>query len=90
MPGFNGTGPRGTGPMTGKGRGFCNPCGMFAGTKPYRFNRRAPEAIPFSETRVTATNMTRGEEIEFLKNQTAILKKQIGTISNNIKELNKK
>jgi hypothetical protein len=23
MPGFDGTGPRGTGPMTGGGRGFC-------------------------------------------------------------------
>lgn len=25
MPGFNGTGPRGEGPMTGGGRGYCNP-----------------------------------------------------------------
>jgi hypothetical protein len=25
MPGFNGTGPAGMGPMTGWGRGFCNP-----------------------------------------------------------------
>ena len=25
MPGFDGTGPRGLGPMTGGGRGFCNP-----------------------------------------------------------------
>ena len=25
MPGFNGTGPAGMGPMTGGGRGFCNP-----------------------------------------------------------------
>ena len=24
MPGFNGTGPRGEGPMTGGGRGYCN------------------------------------------------------------------
>ena len=23
MPGFDGTGPRGTGPMTGRGRGYC-------------------------------------------------------------------
>ncbi len=23
MPGFDGTGPSGTGPLTGKGRGFC-------------------------------------------------------------------
>jgi hypothetical protein len=25
MPGFNGTGPAGLGPMTGWGRGYCNP-----------------------------------------------------------------
>ena len=27
MPGFDGTGPGGGGPMTGGGRGFCNPAG---------------------------------------------------------------
>lgn len=27
MPGFNGTGPWGEGPMTGGARGFCNPAG---------------------------------------------------------------
>lgn len=28
MPGFNGTGPMGTGPMTGGGGGFCNPANV--------------------------------------------------------------
>ncbi len=28
MPGFDGTGPRGMGPMTGGGRGFCRPSGI--------------------------------------------------------------
>ena len=27
MPGFDGTGPRGAGPMTGGGRGYCNTSG---------------------------------------------------------------
>lgn len=37
MPGFDGTGPRGMGPMTGGGRGFCNP--NFAGMgAPYMGN----------------------------------------------------
>ena len=31
MPGFDGTGPRGMGPMTGGGRGFCNPASPFYG-----------------------------------------------------------
>jgi len=31
MPGFDGTGPRGMGPMTGGGRGFCGPYGVGMG-----------------------------------------------------------
>jgi hypothetical protein len=40
MPGFDGTGPRGMGPMTGGARGFCNPYhagagASFMGAYPY-------------------------------------------------------
>jgi hypothetical protein len=36
MPGFDGTGPAGMGPMTGGGRGWCNPYGSFyPGYGPY-------------------------------------------------------
>jgi len=40
MPGFDGTGPRGMGPMTGGARGFCNPSyaggrAPFGGAYPY-------------------------------------------------------
>jgi len=31
MPGFDGTGPMGAGPMTGGGRGYCNPSGRSYG-----------------------------------------------------------
>ena len=41
MPGFDGTGPRGMGPMTGGGRGFCSPWGIGAAT-------RAGAAPPYS------------------------------------------
>ena len=30
MPRFDGTGPRGTGPVTGRGMGYCNPAGARA------------------------------------------------------------
>jgi hypothetical protein len=33
MPGFNGTGPMGAGPMTGGGRGYCNPAGAAYGPR---------------------------------------------------------
>jgi len=36
MPGFDGTGPRGMGPMTGGGRGVCNPYSPLAAGAPYR------------------------------------------------------
>ena len=43
MPGFDGTGPAGRGPMTGWGRGMCNPYGSRAvGGDPYRPAYRMP------------------------------------------------
>jgi len=33
MPGFDGTGPMGAGPMTGGARGFCNPAGAAYGPR---------------------------------------------------------
>jgi len=37
MPGFDGTGPAGMGPMTGGARGWCNPyTAPYAGYGPYR------------------------------------------------------
>jgi hypothetical protein len=47
MPGFDGTGPAGMGPMTGGGRGWCNPYSPFyAGYGPYPapYAYRAPVA----------------------------------------------
>ena len=56
MPGFDGTGPRGMGPMTGGGRGFCSPWGVRATLRagvvppypwtPYPFYG-SPGAMPF-------------------------------------------
>jgi hypothetical protein len=47
MPGFDGTGPAGMGPMTGGRRGRCNPYGpRYAGTGPYR----ATYPVPASPT----------------------------------------
>lgn len=51
MPGFDGTGPRGLGPMTGGGRGFCNPYSPLYGMG-YPYSRPYPVmprygAIPY-------------------------------------------
>jgi hypothetical protein len=47
MPGFDGTGPAGRGPMTGGGRGWCNPYSApYAGYRPYG----PPYAVPQGAT----------------------------------------
>jgi hypothetical protein len=44
MPGFDGTGPRGMGPMTGGGRGFC--AVPYRGYEAYGYGFQAPEYPP--------------------------------------------
>jgi hypothetical protein len=44
MPGFDGTGPMGLGPMTGGGRGFC--AILYRSYGPYAYGIRAPYYPP--------------------------------------------
>jgi hypothetical protein len=45
MPGFDGTGPGGMGPMTGGARGLCNPYSRLYGAyAPYRYPYQVPRA----------------------------------------------
>lgn len=108
MPGFDGTGPRGMGPMTGGGRGFCSPWGIgaalrsgvaspYAGT-PYPFYGRpgpmpfyrgygsgqpwvAPGASPYTP------QMTREQELEFLRDQAQMMGEQLERIQKRVQEL---
>jgi hypothetical protein len=59
MPGFDGTGPSGRGPMTGGARGWCNP--QSAASQGYAANRpnNAAPVPPTYGTRATAS--TRGQ-----------------------------
>ena len=94
MPGFNGTGPRGMGPMTGGGRGFCSPWGRGAASRPYSaFQGRGygypyygagpavPGVVPF------APQMTREQELDFLKNQAQAMRGQLEQIQSRIQQL---
>jgi len=84
MPGFDGTGPSGMGPMTGGGRGLCNP---WAGIpRQYAFPRQASYAFPRYGAygfRPFAPRVTRGQELEFLKGQAEALEleTEIGKLS---------
>lgn len=96
MPGFDGTGPMGMGPMTGGGRGFCSPWGIGAGVRAYGIPRGrgygypyhaagpfAPGAMPY------APQMSREQELGFLKQQAEAMRVELKEIEARIKELAK-
>jgi hypothetical protein len=88
MPGFDGTGPRGMGPMTGGGRGFCAvplpaAWSTYMGTGAYR-SYGVPWAVPF------APQMTREQELETLRAQSQALGQQLSEIQRRIEELEKR
>ena len=99
MPGFDGTGPRGMGPMTGGGRGFC--AIPWTANWPAYATRRAaypsygmPLGLPYyGAGPVTpgavpfAPQMTREQEFDFLKNQTKAMREQLEQVEARIQEL---
>jgi hypothetical protein len=108
MPGFNGTGPQGMGPMTGGARGFCNPYNqpfvrrdstfrsgigrgrgrgfrnMFWATGVpgwARYDTGGYRGLPHYD------QYSREQEIGFLKDQSTILKEELSSIDNRLREL---
>ena len=73
MPGFDGTGPRGMGPMTGGGRGFCNPRGA-RGLRRGGMFRSSPE-------------MTADQEMETLRSQAQAMSEQLEQIQKRLQAL---
>ena len=134
MPGFDGTGPRGMGPMTGGGRGFCSPYGFgrgrgrgygfrmgmpypvagqwsgygepygypyggapygeaaYPGAMPYGYGGAPMGTMPGPPTGTPGANpyapqMTREQELDFLRSQAEAIKGQLEQIDARIKEL---
>ena len=102
MPGFDGTGPRGLGPMTGGGRGFCNPYmgGMRSPFMGRGFGRgfgmgRGMGRWWMGRMLFPAgagmppfwSPMTQEQEREFLRSQAQALKEELNRIDNRISEL---
>ncbi|MBW2038178.1 MAG: DUF5320 domain-containing protein [Deltaproteobacteria bacterium] len=92
MPGFDGTGPRGLGPMTGWGRGFC--VVPLSPTSPTYIGRSYPPyGVPFGARSSTAgavpfaPQMTREQELDFLNNQAQALRGQLEQIETRIQQL---
>ncbi len=106
MPGFDGMGPRGMGPMTGGGRGFCSPWGIGAAPRAYGIPPRmgygypyygAGIPYPFYGAPTTAPGtisptpqMTPEQEFDFLKNQAQTIKSQLEQIESRMRELGTK
>lgn len=80
MPGFDGTGPRGMGPMTGGGRGYC--AIRLPGTRPRYAGRTAYPAygVPWGP-------MPLEQELDLLKSQAQALRGQLDQIEARIQEL---
>lgn len=82
MPGFDGTGPLGLGPMTGGGRGFCAVPRSGLGAS-YRGRRIAGRYGP------GYYNLSADEELELLKGDLDLLQKELESIENRIKNIEK-
>ncbi|MBE0479995.1 MAG: DUF5320 domain-containing protein [Dehalococcoidia bacterium] len=91
MPGFDGTGPMGMGPMTGGGRGFCSPWGLGAARR-YGSRRWPGYAYPYYAPQpflpgAVPPRMSRGQEMDFLKDEAESLRRTLEDIDARIKEL---
>ena len=89
MPGFDGTGPRGMGSMTGGRRGYCA-----AGTRtqfyPYGGFRRAGgygAGLNYYGAMPVAPPLNREQELTMLKNQAQALQDQLEQIQKRVAQL---
>jgi hypothetical protein len=95
MPGFDGTGPMGMGPMTGGGRGFCAAPGAARWPGYGRlggwwggYGRRWGGPMYWGQPTVYPT-ITRTEELDFLKNQAEAMRAELRQLETRIEDLEK-
>jgi hypothetical protein len=96
MPGFDGTGPMGMGPMTGGGRGFCSPWGIGVRRRAYGIPRWGGYGYPYYSAgpfvpgaMSYAPQMSGEQELGFLKQQADAFRSQLKEIEGRIQELAK-
>lgn len=94
MPGLDGTGPGGMGPMTGGGRGFCSPWGIGATPGAYRVFPRTGHGYhhygvrPFlSGTPTFAYQANQEQELSYFKTWAQTMRDELKQIEARIKVL---
>ena len=93
MPGFDGTGPRGMGPMTGWGRGFCAvPLGG-AGSRPYWgrgfYGRGGGRGFRryWTGPGFPVGSVSKEGELAMLKDQAELLKQQLEDVEARLRKM---
>lgn len=100
MPGFNRKGPDGTGPMTGGGRGLCNPANRSFFNRGKSFMAGAGRGRGFGNRRwqpgigrragfgyAATPDFDKAQEENLLKNEEAVLKDELAAIKQRLEEI---
>jgi hypothetical protein len=94
MPGFDGTGPYGMGPMTGGGRGFC--ALPFPRPLPAQVRRKftvpyaMPLGIPYYEVSSSLAKTFREEQLDYFKDLAMSMRKNLREVEERIHQLENK
>jgi len=91
MPGFDGTGPRGMGPMTGGGRGFCAiPLWPKYAEMGFHMPYATPRGTPYYRTPPPMPAMAREEELDYLKGLAQSMRNDLKEIETRVQEIDSK
>ena len=90
MPGFDGTGPRGMGPMTGGGRGYCCLRGAGGGRAPGRGWGRGGRGYGYPGRWPASGFATHEQEIDYLSSEAEALKGMLAEVEARVRNLQEK
>lgn len=94
MPGYDGTGPRGTGPMTGGGMGYCaiplHPVWPAYASRRFATPYGPSRELPYYGLSPFTTTIAREDEFEYLKELAQSMREDLKEIEQRIQNLESK